>query len=155
MDLIYTFEDTSVEYDYIIEGLLKILNNSSLSYMPSNYKKSVMEILNIFSYVFENFRMVPSNPDYKSIMLIWNTGATFGLTPFRSDFIHNVKANIIVKDVTKVNLVIGIGTTIHKFIDVNGTTCYLSFVYYHILSTYIQLFSPETYHHIDGGYWTV
>ena len=96
--------------------------------------------------------MVPSNPNYKSIMLIWDTGASFGLTLFRSDFIHYVKADIPVKDVTKVNRVISVGATIHKFIDVNGTTCYLSFVYYHILSTYIQLFSPETYHHIDGGY---
>ena len=41
-------------------------------------------------------------------MLIWDTGASFGLTPFRSD-IDYVKCEIPVRDVTKVNKVIGIG----------------------------------------------
>ena len=46
-------------------------------------------------------------------MLIWDTGASFGLTPFRSDFIDYVQADIPVRDVSKVNKVIGIGTTLH------------------------------------------
>ena len=99
--------------------------------------------------------MVPSNPYRKSDMLIWDTGASFRLKPVRSYFIHYVKADIPVKDITKVNRVIDIGTTIHIFIDVNGTTCYLPFVSYQHLSTYVQLFSPQTYHQMHGGYSTV
>ncbi len=44
---------------------------------------------------------VPLDP--KSLMLIWVMGASYGLTPFRSDFIDYVKCDIPVKDVTKVN----------------------------------------------------
>ena len=51
----------------------------------------------------------------KSLILIWDTGASFGITPFRSDFIDYVEADIAVKDVTNINKVIGIGTTLHKF----------------------------------------
>ena len=53
--------------------------------------------------------------DPKSLILIWDTGASFGLTPFRSEFIDYVEADIAVKDITKINCVIGIGTTLHKF----------------------------------------
>ena len=58
--------------------------------------------------------------DPKSLILIWDTGTSYGLTPFRSDFIDYVKCEIPVRDVTKVNTVVGIGTTLHKFIDING-----------------------------------
>ena len=58
--------------------------------------------------------------DPKTTMLIWDTGASYGLTPFRSDFIDYVQCDIPVRDVTKVNKVIGIGTTLHKFTDVKG-----------------------------------
>ena len=53
--------------------------------------------------------------DPKTMILIWDTGASFGLTPFRSDFIDYVKCDIPIRDVTKVNRVIGIGTTLNKF----------------------------------------
>ena len=58
-------------------------------------------------------------------MLIWDTGASFGLTPFKSDFISYVKCNTPVKDFTYDNTVIGIGTTIHKFVDENGKDVFL------------------------------
>jgi hypothetical protein len=51
-------------------------------------------------------------------MLIWDTGASFGLTPFWSDFIDYVKCKIPAWDVAKVNKVIGIRKTLHKFTDV-------------------------------------
>ena len=53
--------------------------------------------------------------DPKSLILIWDTGASYGLIPFWSDFIDCVKCEIPVRDVTKVNTVVGIGTTLHKF----------------------------------------
>ena len=45
------------------------------------------------------------------------------MTTFRSEFIDYGKAGIPIKDVTKANQFIVIGTAIHKFVDVNGTTC--------------------------------
>jgi hypothetical protein len=101
---------------------------------------------------FENCS-VPGGPkDPRTLILIWDTGALFGLTPFRSDFIDNVECDIPVRDVTKVNRVVGIGTTIHKFTDVNGNSVYLPCVSYHLPETDVRLFSPQTYHQMHGGY---
>jgi len=70
---------------------------------------------------YENRRSFSTGlQDPKSLILIWDTGASYGLTPFRSDFIDYVKCEIPVRDVTKVNTVVGIGTTLHKFTDING-----------------------------------
>jgi hypothetical protein len=46
--------------------------------------------------------------------LVWETGASFGLTPFRGDFLDYVECKITVRDISKEN-VIGVGTTLHKF----------------------------------------
>ena len=43
------------------------------------------------------------NNDPKTLTLIWYSVSSFGLTPFRSDFIDYVEADIPVKDVTKIN----------------------------------------------------
>ena len=48
--------------------------------------------------------------------------------------------------------VIGIGTTLHKFINPNGKELLLLSVSYHLTQTYVQLFSPQTYPHMHGGY---
>ncbi len=54
--------------------------------------------------------------------------------------------------VTKVNNVIGIGTTLHKFTDIRGFPVYLPCVSYHLPQMDIHLFSPQTYHQMHGGY---
>ena len=56
------------------------------------------------------------------------------------------------RDVTKVNTVVGIGTTLHKFTDINGNPAYLPCVSYHLPETDVRLFSPQTYHQMHGGY---
>ena len=53
VDLIYTFEDTSVDNASIIKGFGERVNIFILSYNPSNAKTIVLERLNIFSSVFE------------------------------------------------------------------------------------------------------
>ena len=58
------------------------------------------------------------------MILVWDTGASYGLIPFRSDFIDYLECDILVKYVTKVNRVIGIGTTLHKFIKINNQNIY-------------------------------
>ena len=89
--------------------------------------------------------------DPKNLILIWDTRASFGLTPFRSDFIDYVEAEVAVKDVTKANKVIGIGTTLHKFRNDKGKSLFLPCVSYNMTSTDLSLFSPQTYHQMHGG----
>ena len=81
--------------------------------------------------------------DPKNLILIWDTRASFGLTPFRSDFIDYVEAEIAVKDVTKFSKVILIGTTLHKFRNDKGKSVFLPCVSYHMPTTDVRLFSPH------------
>ena len=86
-----------------------------------------------------------------TIVIIWDNGASFGFTPFKSEFIYYVKCNIPVKYVTKVNTVIGIGTTIHKFFYANGKDALLPCISYHLPTMDVRLFSPQTYNQIHGA----
>jgi hypothetical protein len=61
----------------------------------------------------------------KTTILIWDTGDSFGLTPFLSDFMDYAKCKISVRDITKVNKVIRIRINLHKFTDVKGLPIYL------------------------------
>jgi hypothetical protein len=90
--------------------------------------------------------------DPRSVILIWDTCASYGLTPFPSDFIDYVECDIPVRDVTKVNKVIGIGTTLNKFTNTDGKLVFLPCVSYHLPQTDVRLFSPQTYHQMHGGY---
>ncbi len=101
---------------------------------------------------FENRSVGGATKDPHTLILIWDTGALFGLTPFCSDFIDYVECDIPVWDVTKVNKVIGIGTTIHKFTDTNRNPVFLPCVSYHLPQTNVCLFSRQTYHQMHGGY---
>jgi hypothetical protein len=98
---------------------------------------------------------VPDHLDPKTLILIWDTGGSVGLTPFRGNFIDYVECDIDIRDITKVNKVIGIGTTLHKFVDIAGNAVYLPCVSYHLPSTDIRLFSPQVYHQIYGGHSVV
>jgi hypothetical protein len=53
--------------------------------------------------------------NFKHTPLIWDTGATHKLAPFMKDFFHYHPFDIPVKDISKVNRVIGVGTDMHKF----------------------------------------
>jgi hypothetical protein len=90
--------------------------------------------------------------DPRHLMLIWDMGTSFGLTPFRSDFIDYMACTIPVWNVTEVNNVIGIGTTLHKFTDTKGYPVYLPCVSYHLPQMDVHLFSPQTYCQMHGGY---
>ena len=43
-----------------------------------------------------------TSQDPRTNVLIWDAGASFGLTQFRSEFIDDEKCNILVKDVYKI-----------------------------------------------------
>ncbi len=104
---------------------------------------------------YEMHQSVPDHLDPKTLILFWDTGGSAGLTPFCSNFINYVECDIDVRDVTKVNKVIGICTTLHKFVDVAGNNVYLPCVSYHLPLTDIRLFSPQVYHQIYDGHSVV
>jgi hypothetical protein len=55
-----------------------------------------------------------SKVDFKHTPLIWDTEATHRLTPVLKDFIHYHLCDTQVKDISKVNRVIRVGTVMHK-----------------------------------------
>ena len=93
--------------------------------------------------------------DPRKMMLVWNTGDSYGLTPFRSDFIDDVKCYITVKYVTKLNRVIGIGTNLHKFIKITGQDIFLTVISYHGTQKYVRFFYPHTYYKMNCSHSTV
>ncbi len=93
---------------------------------------------------------VPLDP--RQLILIWDMGTSFGFTPFRSDFIDYVACTIPVRDITKVNNMIGIWTRLHKLTDTKELPVYLPCVSYHLPQMDVRLFAPHTYHQMHGGY---
>ena len=90
-----------------------------------------------------------------TMILVWETGALYGLTLFSSDFIDYVECDILVKDVAKVNRVIKIGTTLDKFIERNCQYIFLPCISYQLTQTYVCLFSTQTYNQMHGGHYVV
>ena len=62
-----------------------------------------------------------------------------------------MKFNIPVKDVTIVNTFIGIGKTIHEFVDANGKDVFLPCISYHLPTIDVWLLSPQNYHQLNGA----
>jgi hypothetical protein len=62
---------------------------------------------------------------------VWDMGASFGLTPFRGDFLDYVGCKITVRDISKENTVIGVGTTLHKF-KIDGQDIFIPCLSYHL-----------------------
>ena len=72
-----------------------------------NFQRLCQHLAVLSDHLFENTTFNDSKRiDPKSLILVWDTGASFGLTQFRSDFIDYVEADIAVKDVTKIKHVI-------------------------------------------------
>ena len=90
--------------------------------------------------------------NFKQLPLVWDTGASQGLTPFLKDFIHYETCKIEVNDISKVNHVIGIGTVMYKFRASNGDDVFIPGVAFHLPTAAIRLLSPQSYHQRWGGY---
>jgi hypothetical protein len=109
--------------------------------------QSVVNRLNVFRCSLESDAgHCNHNSSFESTPLVWDTGASLGLTPFRADFFDYVEVSIPVKDITKTNYVIGIGTVIYKFQNDKEEDVFLPCIAYHLPTADIRLFSPQTYH---------
>ncbi len=87
--------------------------------------KSALDRVALLRGTYEMHQQVPYHLDPKTLIFIWDNGGSAGLTPFCSDFIDYLECDIEVRDVMKVNKVIGIGTTLHKIVDATGNNIYL------------------------------
>jgi hypothetical protein len=97
---------------------------------------------------FENCPACGGNFDPRSLILILDMGASSGLTPFCSHFIDYVEYDVAVLDISKVNKVIVIRTTLHKITTPDGKFVFLPHISYHLPQIDLCLFSPQTYHKI-------
>ena len=69
--------------------------------MEESGHSTVVNRLNVFQCSLEsNAGHCNHNSSFESTPLVWDTGASLGLTPFRADFFDYVEVNIPVKDVT-------------------------------------------------------
>ena len=83
--------------------------------------------------------------------LVFNTGASTGLTPFRSDFIDYRPSDVSIKAVASTGKVIGIGTVLQKFKSRCGTTVFVPSVNFHMPAANIHLESPQNVIRALGG----
>ena len=127
--------------------LMKSFDNMSLL----DGAKQTAKGLSLFRSVSEAPR---ERATFTACPLVWDTGASFGLTPFRGDFIHYTECSIPVNDNARTNMVVGIGTTLHKFL-VDGNELFLPCLSYHLPTADVRLFSPQTYHTIYCGHSVV
>lgn len=89
---------------------------------------------------------------YTSIPAIVDTGASHGLTCFKSDFISYQKCKITVKAVGAENTVIGMGIVLYKMRATNGNICFVPGIAYHLPGCNLRLMSPQSYHQTYKGY---
>ena len=118
--------------------------------------QSVVNRLNVFQCGLENNAdQCKHGHSFENTPLVWDTGASLGLTPYRADFFDYVDVSIPVRDVTKTNYVVGIGTVIYRFQNDRGDDVFLPCIAYHLPTADIRLFSPQSYHQMHGQHSTV
>jgi hypothetical protein len=89
-------------------------------------------------------------------MLVWDTGPSIGLTPFRSDFIDYLPLDgVTVKDIARANSVLGIGAIMWKLPTTKGNPVFIPAVAYHMPDCDIRLFSPQSYFNLHEGDATI
>ena len=81
----------------------------------------------------------------KTCPLIFDTGASSGLTPYRSDFMNDYKpVSIPVKGVAGGGQIVGTGTILRKFKSRCGEILYIPSHGYHMPDAQIRLESPQS-----------
>ncbi len=89
---------------------------------------------------------------YRDTPCVVDTGASYGLTPFKEDFLTYEECDITVKAVANDNKVIGMGIVLYKMPATNGDTCFVPGIAYHMPDCNIRLLSPQSYHQMYNGH---
>ena len=86
-------------------------------------------------------------------MLVWDTGASIGLTPFCSDFIDYLPLDgMTVKDIAQENTLLGIGTVMWKFKSWQGNDVFIPAIAYYMPECDICIQSPQSYFQLHSGH---
>ena len=86
---------------------------------------------------------------------VLDTGASYGLTPFRDDFVTYDEVDVTVKGVGSENRVKGFGMVLYRAKASNGDVIFMPGLAYHMESTDIRLISPQAYHQVWSGHSVV
>ena len=89
--------------------------------------------------------------DYTSTPLIFDTGASVGVTPFRADFIDYRKVNFTVKAVGSIGQIVGEGTVLRRYRTREGKHKFIASKAYHMPAADIRLESPQSVIRLLGG----
>ena len=103
-----------------IEAIFDAIDNLIIEYAPFSKVPQrfwdQLDALNTYLQVTEMSKTSTKKQSYTQMPLIWDTGASIGLTPYRSDFIvYQELDNDSVKDIVRQNNVLGVGTVMWKF----------------------------------------
>ncbi len=91
----------AVDHDFLhLPQLLKTFCNHD--YHVRQIKLALGQVA-LLCGTLEMHQAAPDHLNPKTLILIWDTGASAGLTPFGSDFIDYVECETDVRDITKVN----------------------------------------------------
>ena len=131
-----------------------LLSNLNYIYHVANVKKLMLRLAVLLcGSILENQLHHSGDRKYpRKLILIWYMGNSYGLMPFRRNFVDWVKCDIPVKNVNKINRVIGSGANLHKFINSNVKELLFPCVSYNHTQNDVQLFSPQNYHHMHSSY---
>ena len=123
-----------------------------LSQTPSNTPDLLSTLCLRLAEVHKKLKSSDLMSGFRDMPCIWDTGASIGLTPFKSDFIDYQKLeNVHVKDIAQKNKVLGVGTVMWKFFTQSGREVFLPLVCYHVKHAEIRLMSPQQYFKNHGG----
>ncbi len=128
-------------------SLQRFLQPLDLHQSPSTISSAIQH-LNLFRSSTNFHRILEcTSHTLDDTLLVYDLGASAGLTPFKSAFFDYVKCSIPVQDISKINEVIGIGSIIHKFVKTKGPFVYLPQVACYLPSSE----SPQVFHQSCGG----
>ena len=88
--------------------------------------------------------------------LVFDTGASFDITPYRSDFLtYTPLTNTVVQGVNAKSQIKGVGLVLYKLTTRSGRTIFRVSVAYHMPDADIRLLSPQVHMRTHGGSATV
>ena len=120
--------------------------------MKSIYKRYLNHRLNVLRN-YHSGKDKYKKHSYNDTMCVFDTGASIGLTPYRADFIDYLPLDdATIKDISKVNKVLGIGTVMWKLKSRRGDEVFIPCVAYHMPECDIRLMSPQCYFQSHGGH---
>ncbi|KAL7459520.1 hypothetical protein ACHAWC_011291, partial [Mediolabrus comicus] len=86
------------------------------------------------------------------VPLVFDSGASFDISPFRSDFLtYTPVSNTVVQGINAKSEIAGVGLVMYRFTTRSGRTIFRPSIAYHMPSADIRLLSPHVHMRMHGG----